>query len=250
MALRPWRRPSRLRSGTASAGALACTVLPMPAKVRVLVAVVGLASAAVAVAAAWVAAPASAALYSAVVPHTAGVGGLHLLADAAVVALAGIYAAVMWRSRRAVRSSALGLAAGVGVVVAYLASESVKLLFRQERPCRAAISLENCPAVGDWSFPSNHMAIASGLALAMVMVSPRSSRLTAALVVAVGVGRVGQGAHYPHDLFAGLAVGVGWVAAFVLVTAPAAERLLRRMNGRRRPPRLPGPTGDDYEGRP
>jgi hypothetical protein len=135
-------------------------MLPMPAKVRVLVAVVGLAWAAVLVAAAWVAAPASAALYSAVVSHTAGVIGLHLLADAAVVALAAGYTALMWRSRRAVRSSALGLAARVGVVAAYLASESVKLLFREERPCRAAIFLEDCPAVGDWSFPSNHMAIA------------------------------------------------------------------------------------------
>jgi membrane-associated phospholipid phosphatase len=68
------------------------------------------------------------------------------------------------------------------------------------------------------------------------MVSPRSFRLSAALVVAVAVGRVGPGAHYPRDVLAGFAVGVGWVAAIVLVSAPATEGLLLRIEGRRGPP--------------
>jgi hypothetical protein len=66
------------------------------------------------------------------------------------------------------------------------------------------------------------------------MVSAPSFRLNAALVVAVAVGRVGQGAHYTHDVLAGLGVGVGWVAAIVLVSAPATEGLLVRVDGCRR----------------
>jgi hypothetical protein len=139
----------------------------MPAKMRLLYAVAALALATLLLITAWLSAPASSVIYSAVVPHTVDLLGVHVLANTAILGLAAEYAAIMWRSRRATRPLALGSAAGAGVVAAYLASESVKLLFREERPCRAAISLDGCPAVGDWSFPSNHMAIASGLALAM-----------------------------------------------------------------------------------
>jgi membrane-associated phospholipid phosphatase len=239
MASRPWRRSARLHqtNRSAAAGPLARQMLPTRAKTRLVFAVGALALTTILVAVAWVSAPASATIYRAAVPHTAGLpGGVDHLADAAIVALATGYAVIMWHSRRALMSLALGLSAGAGAVAAYLASESVKLLFREERPCRVAISLDGCPAVGDWSFPSNHMTIAGGLALAMLMVSPRSIRLSAALVAAVAVGRVGQGAHYPHDVLAGLGVGVGCVAAIVLVTAPATEGLLLRIAGGRRPP--------------
>lgn len=249
---RPWRRSARLHQTcrTAAAGPLTRKMLPLPAKMRLVYAVGALALTTVLVAAAWLSAPASAAIYRAAVPHTAGLPGVDHLADAAIVALAAGYVVVMWQSRRAVISLALGLTAGAGVVAAYLASESVKLLLREERPCRAAISLDGCPAVGDWSFPSNHMAIAGGLALAMLMVFPRSFRLSAALVAAVAVGRVGQGAHYPHDVLAGLGVGVGWVAAIVLVTAPATEGLLLRIDGRRRPPGVHRQPRDGDDGPP
>jgi membrane-associated phospholipid phosphatase len=233
MASRPSRRSTRRQTcRTAAAGTLARAILLMPTKMRLVCAVAALASACVLVAAAWLSAPASAAVYSAVAPRTAGVRGVQVLADVAIVVLMVGYLTVLWWSRRTVTSLALGLAAGGGVVAAYLASESAKLLFRQDRPCRAVISLDGCPAGGDWSFPSNHMAIASGLALAMLMVSRRTWRLGATLVVAVAVGRVGQGAHYPHDVLAGLGVGLGWVAGVGVAGTPVTGRLLRRSHRR------------------
>jgi hypothetical protein len=59
----------------------------MRAKMRLLYAVAALASASGLVAAAWLSAPASAAVYSAVAPQTAGVHGVQVLADAAIVVL-------------------------------------------------------------------------------------------------------------------------------------------------------------------
>jgi hypothetical protein len=162
MTLRPWRRSSYFgpMSRTAAAGPLARKVLSLPAKTRLLLALVAWALTSVLVAVAWLAAPAGAAAYRAVVPHTAGMWGLHLLADVAIMALAGIYAAVMWHVRRANTSLALGLTAGVGVMAAYLASEWLKVLFREERPCRApspskdARPLETGPSrVTTWPSP-------------------------------------------------------------------------------------------------
>jgi membrane-associated phospholipid phosphatase len=185
------------------------------------------------VVAAWLTAPAAELVYSTVVPHTAEAPMIGVLADSAILGLLAGYGAVLWRSRRSVQFLAPGLAAGVGVVVGYAASESVKLLVGEERPCRAVISLAECPAVGDWSFPSNHMTIASGLAVAMYIIARRSYRLSAVLVVAVAVGRVGQGAHYPHDVLAGISVGLGLVAVTVLAGAPAIAGMVHKMDARR-----------------
>ncbi|GAB2731505.1 hypothetical protein GCM10027273_07670 [Nocardioides pakistanensis] len=207
-------------------------VWDVSATARVLYAVATLGLTTLLALAAWFSASAGEVLYRAVVPHTTGLPMIGVLADAATLGLLVGYGVVLWRSRRTVRVLALGLAAGAGVMVGYVASESVKLLLKEERPCRVVLPLEECPAVGDWSFPSNHMAIAAGLALAIWVLAPRSYRWGAALVVAVAVGRVGQGAHYPHDVLAGAVLGLGVVAVTVLAGAPAIAGLLTRMDGR------------------
>jgi membrane-associated phospholipid phosphatase len=76
------------------------------------------------------------------------------------------------------------------------------------------------------------MAIAAGLALAILIVSRRWFSLSVALVFAAAGGRLGQGVHYPHDLLAGLGVGIGWVVAIILLSAPTTAVLLRRFEGR------------------
>lgn len=71
-----------------------------------------------------------------------------------------------WRDRRADESAlALAVLAPIATAFAYVGSEVLKSMVDEERPCRsvvgAAASLVPCPPTGDWSFPSNHSAIAA-----------------------------------------------------------------------------------------
>lgn len=93
------------------------------------------------------------------------------------------------------------------------------------------ITLEACPAPGDWSFPSNHATLAAAAAVALWSVSARLGVIATIGATAMAVSRVWVGAHYPHDIIAGLAVG-GLVAAILALLlsrhAPALADLLGR----------------------
>ena len=75
---------------------------------------------------------------------------------------------------------------------------------------------------------SNHATIAGSLATAIVVLAPVWWRLAVPLALAVGATRVLTGAHYWHDVVAGLAIGVlvVWFGTWAL--APTAHRLLQR----------------------
>ncbi|MCQ9178005.1 phosphatase PAP2 family protein [Streptomyces sp. IBSBF 2953] len=125
-----------------------------------------------------------------------------------------LFAALMaygwWRARRAgAAASVTALATPFAVVAAYGVDAALKLLVREDRPCRSlrAATLEACPAPGDWSFPSNHAAVAAAAAVALLFVSRRLGALAVAAACAMAASRVWVGAHYPHDVLAGLAVG-------------------------------------------
>ncbi|QBJ98583.1 phosphatase PAP2 family protein [Rhodococcus sp. ABRD24] len=179
----------------------------------------------------------SAAIYRAIVPHTSGLPGIGLIADVALLALVavfGVLAAQMWRTR----SPYLGelLMGGAGVGIAYGLSMAVKLLVGEDRPCRVELSLADCPAAGDWSFPSSHTVIAVGLATAIVLASERllSTRqrgLVIALAALVGLARVLQGVHYPHDVLAGAVLGSSVTIAVVVMLVPWARGKARSLAG-------------------
>lgn len=95
----------------------------------------------------------------------------------------------------------------------------------------------HCPPLGDWSLPSNHAVIATGLALAL----PRAWRWALATVSVVLVARVAAGVHYPHDVLTGALLAVLFVAAAValldtpvrhLTTAVLTNPLVARLLGR------------------
>ncbi|GHJ10778.1 hypothetical protein TPA0907_51450 [Micromonospora humidisoli] len=121
-------------------------------------------------------------------------------------------------------SRALALVAPATVVLAYGCSELLKSLLDEERPCRGAVTIlaAPCPPPGDWSFPSNHATIAGALATAVLLLSPRWGLLAAPLALLAAFSRVFVGVHYPHDVLAGLLLGL---AVTLLVTLPAARYL-------------------------
>lgn len=148
-----------------------------------------------------------------------------------------VFAALMvygwWRARgrgdrdRAVRA----LAAPVLTAVAFLVSAALKLQVRELRPCQSlhAVTLEACPAVGDWSFPSNHATIAAAAAVALWFVSARLGLVAGVCALAMAASRVWVGAHYPHDIAAGLAVGAAVAVSLGLLVrgfAPALAGLI------------------------
>ncbi|MFE3286858.1 hypothetical protein ACFXJJ_27645, partial [Streptomyces sp. NPDC059233] len=79
----------------------------------------------------------------------------------------GVFALLMlvawWRARRAGTPAAVtALAVPLVTVLAFGVDSLLKLAVREDRPCERlhVLTLEACPASGDWSFPSNHAALA------------------------------------------------------------------------------------------
>lgn len=167
---------------------------------------------------------------AAALPSVVG-GVFEVVGELGLVVLAGVAVALTWRARaRALERLSVAVAAAAGVVVAYGLSELVKGMVREERPCRtlSVSTVSACPPSGDWSWPSNHATIAGALATAAVVLAPLWWRLVVPLALAVGASRVLTGAHYWHDVVAGLAVGVVVVWFGTWALAPVAHRLLLR----------------------
>ncbi|MFB4320538.1 phosphatase PAP2 family protein [Actinomadura sp. 21ATH] len=146
--------------------------------------------------------------------------------DAGLLLFAALFVAGWWRARSGqVRAMGLALAAPVAVVAAYLVSEVSKTFIEEERPCRAvagAMNIAECPAPGDWSFPSNHATIAAASAAAIVVAWRAMAPLVLPLAVLMAFSRVFVGVHYPHDVAAGFLVGV--------VVAPLVALLAARLS--------------------
>ncbi|MFE6699240.1 phosphatase PAP2 family protein [Streptomyces sp. NPDC057718] len=156
------------------------------------------------------------------------------LAVFAVLMLAGWWHARRQDARRAVKA----LTAPILTMIAFAVSTVLKQAVHEVRPCRSlhVITLEACPAPGDWSFPSNHATLAAAAAVALWFVSVRLGVIASLCALVMAASRVWVGAHYPHDVIAGLTVGALVSASLALLlarhTTAAAEKITR---GRLRP---------------
>ncbi|MGW4384740.1 phosphatase PAP2 family protein [Kitasatospora sp. NPDC004531] len=151
----------------------------------------------------------------------------------------GVFALLMvwgwWRARSA-DSAAMArvLASPLIVVGAYLANSVFKGLVEEVRPCQqipGTVTLEACPAPGDWSFPSNHTVIAFAAAVALLYADRRLGLLGLLAAVLMGASRVWVGAHYPHDVAAGALVGVLVAIPLALLAGRAAPLVGRLRTG-------------------
>ncbi|MFE2324397.1 phosphatase PAP2 family protein [Streptomyces sp. NPDC059385] len=132
--------------------------------------------------------------------------------------------AAWWRARRTGSPSAVtALAVPLITLGGFGVDLLLKLVVREDRPCQSlhVAVLESCPAPGDWSFPSNHAAIAAAAAVALLYVSRPLGAVAVGAAVLMAASRVWVGVHYPHDVLAGLAVGA-------LVAALCARAVRRR----------------------
>lgn len=147
----------------------------------------------------------------------------------------GIFAALMllawWRARPAdAARMAAALAVPFVVVTAFLVNDVIKSLFDEQRPCQTlhTVTVETCPGLGDWSFPSNHTAIAFACAAALLVANRRLGWVALPVAVLMGLSRVWIGVHYPHDVLAAVVVGTAVAWPLTLAArraAPAVERM-------------------------
>lgn len=153
-----------------------------------------------------------------------------------IVAVAAVTA--VWTFRR-VRAALLRLlCGGVGVVLAYLTSELVKMVVTENRPCAGGdvTTVLACPTGGDWSWPSNHSVIAAAIATACILALPWQRWFVATVCTLAGVeafSRVAAGVHYAHDALSGLALGLVVVTLTVIVLVPRVAPVVDRMTRRR-----------------
>lgn len=148
-----------------------------------------------------------------------------------LVVTAGIIAATTWFVDRA--AFARLAAGGLGVVAAYFVSKIVKVIVTEQRPC---VNLNpnpvlQCPAVPDWSWPSNHATLAAAFALACFFAVPWVGWFTFPVALLVAYARVGAGVHYPHDVFSGLFLGTLMVVIAVWALAEPFTKLALAIGG-------------------
>lgn len=139
-----------------------------------------------------------------------------------------------WWKARSVDSRLVGLAlfAPVATVIAYFVSVTVKSFFQQLRPCQAMTELTviaACDPIGDWSFPSNHAAIAGAAAAAVIIAWRRFAVAAVLFAVLEAFSRVFVGAHYPHDVTVGLLLGAVVATLVSLLAARPMTALVDKL---------------------
>jgi membrane-associated phospholipid phosphatase len=160
-------------------------------------------------------------------------GWLHALAeigtDAGLFVFAALFVLCWWRARRApARDLAIAIAGPAGIVCAYVLSEIIKILVKEDRPCRGGIAtIAACPDATDWSFPSNHTVIAAGAAGALILAWRALAWVVLPLAALTGFSRVFVGVHYPHDVAGGFLIGLVLAPLFTLLLVGAVTPAVR-----------------------
>ncbi|SFQ03079.1 phosphatase PAP2 family protein [Amycolatopsis rubida] len=154
-----------------------------------------------------------------------------------LVLVAPFFAWLWWRARGtgSPERMAAALLVPAATVVAYVLSEIIKAFVHEQRPCRGLppeAIVGACPPPGDWSFPSNHSTIAAAVALGGAFAWRKSAPWLTAFAATMGFSRVFVGAHYPHDVLIGLALGAGMALLSQRYALGPAAGLVRRFAGK------------------
>lgn len=140
--------------------------------------------------------------------------------------LAWIFVASRGYARRSARRGAVaaGLSAGVSLLIA---SQLATLVGRPrpfvDEPHTVHLLVAHA---ADPGFPSDHATAAFAIATAILLRNRRWGLLALAMAVALAIGRVAVGVHFPTDVIAGAALGS---ATALLLFLPPVRRPLHRL---------------------
>lgn len=156
---------------------------------------------------------------------------LYTTVSVVILALVAVW---MWWTARA-RSDRKAMAAvawlGFGSIIAIGLTYVLKNIFQEARPCQAmqVITVQKCPGLTDYSFPSNHTAIAVALAAGIWLVNRKWGIVAMVIALVEGVSRVYLGQHYPHDVLAGLVLSCLVLFGLWPLVRKPLEQLLERL---------------------
>lgn len=127
-----------------------------------------------------------------------GAGGFIWIIFASIAGIFPTYTAAMWR---------LWLAVALSFV---LVDDVMKPLFARQRPFEvtSAITLIDARPTTP-AFPSGHAAMAAAGALAGSRLMPAAGVALWPLCILIAISRIYLGVHWPSDVLAGAAVGLG-----------------------------------------
>lgn len=118
---------------------------------------------------------------------------------------------------------------GASVAGSFALALGMKHIFNRERPYVAYPDMVNPHSLGDGpSFPSGHTASAFALATSLSMRYPKWYVIgpSALWACSVGMSRIYEGVHYPTDVLAGAALGIGTSFLSVYVSRQLSKWLL------------------------
>ena len=99
-------------------------------------------------------------------------------------------------------------AALVGTTAAHIVATAMKLLVRRPRPHDERLQPLGA-TMSSLSFPSSHSAGTSAFATGAAVINPAFVVPAVVLVILMGAARLRLAVHYPTDVLAGIALGVG-----------------------------------------
>ncbi len=136
-----------------------------------------------------------------------------------------------WLARdRGARAMAAALWAGAATLLAVAVNQPLVHGFHEARPYTDHPHLLVLAArSSDYSFPSDHAVMAGAVAAGLWLVDRRLGVVAGFAAALMAFSRVYIAAHYPHDVLAGLAVGVAVVLLGWLVLAGPITWLVTRL---------------------
>lgn len=169
-------------------------------------------------------------------------GFMTFYAETLGVALcAGLLAVGWWLARRArdPRAMASLVWAAIGTLVAVGVNQPIVSAVHERRPYQSIPHvLLLVSRSSDYGFPSDHATMAGAIAAGLCFVNRRLGIIAWVAGLLLAFARVYVGAHYPHDVIAGLVLGAAVVVIGRIVAVPLLAAVVRRLSDTRLRPVL------------
>jgi undecaprenyl-diphosphatase len=134
------------------------------------------------------------------------------------------------RSARDLRAMAAVVWTAVGTLVAVAVNQPIASAVAERRPYQSIPHvLVLVSRTSDYGFPSDHATMAGAVAAGLCFVGRRLGIVAWVAAALMAFARVYVGAHYPHDVVAGLALGAAVVIVTGWLARPVLTRLLTRL---------------------